>query len=311
MPIFDNLRKLVCCAAREQYEPEAPVRRPAPEHVATETGEPGRPYQDYVEDEARKYWQEMVKTGGLKKPDQREIRTAAMPVLGRALRRRQGKIPDPALAFDRAHQGVNALQQHTAERGWIRYPFTPSEASPDYVEALMRLADDAGWLYREIPLPEHPEPHHPPIHYTIDPVSKLPVATEDSLIRSDYVYDPMVGSPISRADYIPPWRVPGVLPKMGDLTSRGWDACYAFLTSRSGSWDRPWDPQSEKTFITYFWIDPSNPPSFRRRIDRAAHSKLTFTDFVLKGIHFSLHPPTQESIISYRRMVDLLLPPDT
>ena len=162
MPIFDNLRKLVCCAVREQYEPEAPARRPAPEHGATETGEPGRPYQDYVEDEARKYWQEMVKIGGLKKPDQREIRTAAMPVLGRALRRRQGKIPGPALAFDRAHQGVNALQQHTAERGWIRHPFTPSEASPDYVEALIRLADDAGWLYREIPLPEHPEPHHPP-----------------------------------------------------------------------------------------------------------------------------------------------------
>ena len=109
MPIFDTLRKLVCCAAREQYEPEAPARRPAPEHGATETGDPGRPYQDYVEDEARKYWQEMVKTGGLKKPDQREIRTAAMPVLGRALRRRQGKIPDPALAFDRAHQSRQCL----------------------------------------------------------------------------------------------------------------------------------------------------------------------------------------------------------
>ena len=289
----------------------APLMQPGPEPVAAEPAGTGRPYQVYVESEARKYWEEMVKTGGLKKPDQREIRTVAMPVLGRALRRRQGKIPDPALAFDRAHQGVNALQQHTAERGWIRHPFTPSEASPDYVEALIRLADDAGWLYREIPLPEHPEPHHPPIHYTIDPVSKRPIATEDSLIRSDYVYDPLVGAPITQADYIPPWRVPDVMPTVGDLISRNWNACYAFLTSRTGSWDRPWDPQSEKMFITYYWVDPLNPPNFRVRCDRAAHCKLPFTDFILQGIHFSPHPPTRESIISYRRKLDLLFPPNT
>ena len=33
-----------------------------------------------------------------------------------------------------------------------------AEASPNYVETLIQLADDAGWLAREITLPDHPPP---------------------------------------------------------------------------------------------------------------------------------------------------------
>ena len=40
---------------------------------------------------------------------------------------------------------------------------------------LIQLADDANWLAREIPLPDHPPPKHPPIYYKIDPETNRPV----------------------------------------------------------------------------------------------------------------------------------------
>ena len=39
-----------------------------------------------VEAEARQYWQDMLNPGSLAKPDQEELRAAAMPVLARGLR---------------------------------------------------------------------------------------------------------------------------------------------------------------------------------------------------------------------------------
>ena len=108
----------------------------------------------------------MVSVGSLAKPDQEEIRAAAMPILCAARRRRTGRS---SLAM--AHQGVNAMQLRAVEKGWIKHPFTPSEASSDYVEALVQLADDANWLAREIPLPNHPAPKHPPIYYTRNPIT--------------------------------------------------------------------------------------------------------------------------------------------
>ena len=223
MPTFDMLRKLACCAHRQQEEDleMVPLMQPDPEPVAAWPEEPGRPYRDFVEDEARKYWEEMVNLGSLAKPDQEEIRAAAMPILCAARRRRTGRS---SLAM--AHQGVNAMQLRAVEKGWIKHPFTPSEASSDYVEALVQLADDANWLAREIPLPNHPAPKHPPIYYTIDPASKRAVPRSDALISGNYVYE-TYGHRLTQDDHIYPWPNPEIWPMLDDLISRHWTACYS------------------------------------------------------------------------------------
>ena len=349
MPVFDTLRKLACCAARERDEQEATARRPLPLPVAAgsclrrnddaaaglgsclrrnddggaglgsclrrndemvapggEMVAPGRPYRDFVEAEARKYWEAMVKVGTLKKPGQRELRAAAMPVLGKALRRRRGQTPGPGPARYRARQAVNVMQNYAIARDWVMPPYTLLSKYAAHEDALLQLADDAGWLYREIPLPEHPDPQHPPIHYTLDPVTRLPVPTEDSLIRGDYVYDPADGSRLTQADHIYPWQKPDITPTAADLTARGWDACYKFKTSRTHSWDRPWDARSERFVIMYFWKNTINPPLFRSVCDRKTHLRLCFTDYILDGVHFSSRPPTPEQLTSYRRKAYLL-----
>ena len=223
MPLSTALRKLLCCAPREQEEAEAPPRRPVPEPVAGRPVQPGRPYQDYVESEAERYWQEMVKVGSLNKPDQQEVRAAALPVLGLAQRYRPGPKLNPEL--DRVHMAVNAMHLHAAKSGWVEPPYSRPQASPNYVEALIQLAHDAGWLAREIPLPDHPPPKHPPIYFTIDPATNQPVPREDSLIRADYVHT-VGGKRLTEAAYICPWLGPG-RPDLSDFTSRGWNACYS------------------------------------------------------------------------------------
>ena len=81
-------RKLVCMEPQEQEDavPEAIPSELEPDEA--HAVEPGRPYQDYVESEARRYWQSLVGRdsltivkGSLTKPDQEELRAAAMPVL--------------------------------------------------------------------------------------------------------------------------------------------------------------------------------------------------------------------------------------
>ena len=189
MAISISLRKLVCCAAPEREETEAPAKpaRPEPVHAGPEPAEfglepaqagpaqAGRPYRDYVENETDRYRREMVKPGSLPKPDQQELRAGAFPILGKALRRRQGKVPDPALSQYRAHQAVNVVQSYLVETGRLRHPFTLSEESPDYAEALIQLVAHANWRPRKIPLPA---PRHPPI--------RKPVSAEESWLRGDY-----------------------------------------------------------------------------------------------------------------------------
>ena len=223
MPVFDILRKLVCCAPRQQEEDleMAPLMQPGPEPVAAEPAGTGRPYQDYVESEARKYWKEMVNPGSLAKPGQEEIRAAAMPILCAAQRRRSGRSP-----WYMAHQGVEAMQQHAREKRRIRAPYSRLAECPDYVEALIQLADDADWLAREITLPNHPAPKHPPIYYTIDPASKQAVPRSDALIRGNYVYDTR-GLRLTQDDHIYPWPDPEIWPMLDDLAYRQWTACYS------------------------------------------------------------------------------------
>ena len=265
MPLSTVLRKLLCCAPGEQEETEAPQIRPEPEPVAGRPVQPGRPYQDYVESEAGRYWQEMVKVGSLTKPDLQEIRTAALPVLGLAQRYRPGPKLNPAL--NRAQMAVNTMQLHAVESGRLKHPFTLSEASPNYVEALIQLADDADWLAREIPLPDHPPPKHPPIYYTVDPVTGQPVPREDSLIRAEYVHTAR-GMRLTKADYIHPWRGTGALPSLSDMTSQGWDMCYSL------------DKSGDTVEILLHWvINTSNIPSM-------------IMAFPMEDLQFSSYPST-------------------
>ena len=97
--------------------------------------EPGRPYQTFVESEARKYWLDIeMRDRNLAKPSQKEIRAAAMPVLCLALRNRRGS---------RRHQAVACMVQHALERDWITRSFSEASESPSYIDALIQLADDA------------------------------------------------------------------------------------------------------------------------------------------------------------------------
>ena len=264
MPLLPTLQKVVCCARPEREEAEAPPRRPVQEPVAGRPVQPGRPYQDYVENETERYWQEMVKVGSLTKPDLQEIRAAARPVLGLAQRYRPGWKLNPAL--NRAQQAVAAMQLHAWEQGWIKPPYSRLQMSPNYVEALVQLADDAGWLAREIPLPDHPPPKHPPIYYTIDPATRLPVPTEDSLIRGNYVHT-AGDARLTRADYIHPWRSTGALLSLRDLTSRGWDKCYSL------------DKAGDTVEIIFHWIMYSfNTPSL-------------LISLPVEALQFSPYPP--------------------
>ena len=211
--------------AEEKPEPAADLPGVVPDDE-----EQARPYQDYVDSEARKYWQETAREHNLTKPSQQAIRAAAMAVLCRARRRKTGRPP-----LYRAHLAVIAMQSHALEQGLIQPPYSRLETCPDYLEALIQLADDAGWLAREIPLPDHPPPKHPPIRYVTNPKIFWPVPTADSLIRGDYVHTPG-GMPITEAEYIHPWIDPVVyIPGKNDIINKGWDACYTLFLGRESS----------------------------------------------------------------------------
>ena len=197
-------------SAREQEEEEPGAKRPRLEPVEAQPMGP-LPYRDFVEREAREYWQSLGGVGSLTKPTQEEIRTEAMPILCAALRRREGRneYPDPVMA----HHAVVGMIQHALETGRIKSPFSEASESPNYVEALTQLADDANWIAREIPLPDHPAPHHPPIYYTMDSGSSRPMPRDDSYIRGDYVYTPLFGFRITAYDRIFPSVIPEDAPE--------------------------------------------------------------------------------------------------
>ena len=269
-------RKLVCMEPQEQEDavPEAipPELEPDEAHAV----EPGRPYQDYVESEARRYWQSLVGRdsltivkGSLTKPDQEELRAAAMPVLGQALRRRTGseKYLDPNLAVC----GVGALLQYALGQGWIKQPLSEVYAGPFHVNSLIQLADDANWLAREIPLPDHPPPYHPPIYYTWDLSNNLPVPRENSLIRGDYVYT-QDGLRITKADYIKPWPYgDAIMLDRKTLLDQGWDACYTMYLSLDKIW-----------YVLLFW---AGPPRLANGIPILHRS-------LLENMHFSPYAPS-------------------
>ena len=171
MPISTTLRKLACCAARQEDEAEATARRARPGLALTEPGPAqagleraqvgpapaGRPHRDFVEREAECFRREIENDGSLDEPGRQGAGAAALPEPPRAQRGSPGPQPGPALT--REHMAVHAVQMHLVEKGLIKPPYSRLEASPDYVEALVQMADDAGWLARETPAPP-PAPRH-------------------------------------------------------------------------------------------------------------------------------------------------------
>ena len=164
--------------ARNNYAlAEVEAMQPGPEPDTPRLIEPERPYQAFVESEARKYWQETGRGGTLVKPAQDEIRAAALPILCLALRNRAGNT---------RYKAVGDVVQHAKEKGWIKRFKADAYESPSYIDALIQFADDSNRLTREIPLPEHP-----PICYTIQILDgrPVPVPRYDAVIRGNYLYN--------------------------------------------------------------------------------------------------------------------------
>ena len=164
-----------------------------------------------------------------------------MPVLGAALRRREGRneYPDPVTA----HHAVGCMIQHALETGRIKSPFSEASESPNYVEALIKLADEANWIAREIPLPDHPPPHHPPIYYTMDSESSRPIPRIDSYIRGNYVYTPLFCSRVTAADRIYPLVMPEYDPVLTSKILCSW-GLEAFYTLEFG-------PENIEVFVSF------------------------------------------------------------
>ena len=167
--------------------------------------ETGRPYQALVEREARKYWEDMVEQPGRPvKPDQQELRAAAMPILLEGLRKKGGAGVLPPTV--KAHMAVNAMHRHAADRGETKRPYNGPYPNPDYMEALIQYADDTRLSPQKIPLPWHEEPKHPPIYYYVDPITRQPTPMKDALIRAEYVRCswPLTCKPVTEASHIHP-----------------------------------------------------------------------------------------------------------
>ena len=212
--IFANQR-----APQPPRAQEAPRVRAGQPNMGEPADAPGmeheRPYQAFVEREARQYWQEMSNVGSLTKPAEQEIRAAAMPILVQGLRSRCGFKSNPAM--NRAQMAVDAMQLHLVESGRLQHPFTLSEPSPNYIEALIQLADDADWLAGEIQLPDHPS-----IFYSRDTRTGKLVPKKDSYIRGKYLSE-VFGSRLSNDTRI----YPNTSPNRGSV--------YYTLDDRSGT----------------------------------------------------------------------------
>ena len=201
MPLRKVAQKRESPPPQGQEEPEARAERSVLEEPSDVLDmELERPYQSFVESEARQYWQEIGIVGSLTKPTQQEIRTAAMPVLGQGLWRRTGskKYVNPDLGV----HAVGAMTQHALERGWIKPPLSEAYNSRSYIRALIELARDADWAAKEIRLPDHP-----PIYYTRDSFTGKLVPSKDSYINGEYLSD-VFGSKLSKDSRIYPSTSP-------------------------------------------------------------------------------------------------------
>ena len=200
----------------------APFMQPGPEPVAAEPAGTGRPYQDYVESEARKYWEEMVNPGSLAKPGQEEIRAAGHADPVRSAAQEVGLV---ALVYGPSRRRSHATACPGRNAGSGR-PTTRLAECPGYVEALIQLrTTPIGWPGRSRCRATRRR-SIPPIYYTIDPASKRTVPRSDALISGNYVYE-TYGRRLTPDDHIYPWPDPEIWPMLDDLASRQWTACYS------------------------------------------------------------------------------------
>ncbi len=160
------------------------------------------PDQALIESEARKYWQDMVNTGSLAKPDRQELRAAAMPILLKCLRKR-GWVRFLAPTV-KAHMAVNVMYMHATDRGELTGEYKGPYLSSDHIDALLRYMKVTRLAPQPIPLPWHGAPKHPTIYYYIDPITKQPTPREDALIRAEYVRRRWDGKPVTRMSHIHP-----------------------------------------------------------------------------------------------------------
>ena len=179
--------------------------------------------------------------GSLVKPSQQEIRAAARPILLQGLRNRGDiRFLPPTV---KAHMAVNFMHQHAADRGETKRPYKGPYPNSDYIEALIQYADDTRLLGREIPLPKHKGPQHPPIYYYIDPITRRTTPMEDALIRGSYVKNGW-GIRLTNADHINPW--PGTeraIPSEEQMKQKGRNICYKLSFDRQGEVD-----------LWFYWI---------------------------------------------------------
>ena len=220
-----------------QEELQAATIKPDPHPDAANTTEQGQPYRNFIENEARKFWQDMVKIGSLAKPKPEEIRAAAMPILVRGLRRRTGskKYVNPSLA----RRAVADVVQHAREQGWIwLWTYPEAYRRPLHTDVLLQLAEDADWLPKEIPLPQHTGLQHHPVYYYNERSNAgdlFPVTIADSLIRGDYVLT-VDGRRITDLDHICPWPYKNRPPDITRLIDLELDSCYVLRHRRSSVW---------------------------------------------------------------------------
>ena len=206
-----------------EQEQAAPVaQHPRSESDEDEPVETGRPHQAFVEREARKYWEDMVQPGSLVKPEQQELRAAARPILLRALRNRGDvRFLPPTV---KAHMAVNIMHMHAADSKVIPGTYYGPYPVDNYVDALIQYAEDTRLAPREIPLPWHEQPKHPPIYYYIDPITRQPTPRRDALICAGYLRRPWRGNErVTEASHIHPTLdrygqpPPEVLEKKSDV----------------------------------------------------------------------------------------------
>lgn len=250
-----KLRAGVRRKAHDDHEQEAvdnKVKTAGLEPGAEEPVAMGRPYQDHVENEAGKYWLEMVDTGKLVKPAQQELRDAAMPILCGALRRRTREQRRA-----RAHLAVTAMQMHLAGKGKLKDDYTHSSESPDYIEALVQLADDLIEPPLAVPLPAHPGPQHPKMFYTKDESRNL-IPARNSRLQASYVRNPD-DSRVFKGKYFHPCE------ELPMSIGKG-EGCYSLeFSMRRGAeirlyWDGSTDRDDEvlpmKYFLRFFEFRP-------------------------------------------------------
>lgn len=194
--------------------------------------------------------------------------------------KRPRREPVEEQATGRPYQGfvereAGKFWQETVKTGCLAKPEQQEtrtagrpEQSPDYAGALLQPEDDAGWLVRELRLPDHPQPKHPPVYYLLDLKTHRPVAMKGDVLHGDYVYR-LNGRRVTNARYIHPWESSAEHPEPDAtvLKNLGWDACYVLRGRSRQVWVEIYNLVSignvdflDSTPLGFLHFSPVRPP---------------------------------------------------